>query len=149
VLPWLWRASHYGLQSDLAQSMVFSSLEIDSDLDIVVVAISLPSRSWSGRKTGNNWWYDYVGSGGHTFREWCLGGLVSNFRWTGKQGLFTTAFDLRSIPSFARLIRILLRLMAFLETRSSKVPGSGMGYIVFDAYLMSWSNDIEMPLEGT
>jgi len=45
VLPWLWRASHYGLQSDLAQSMVFSSLEIDSDLDIVVVAISLPSRS--------------------------------------------------------------------------------------------------------
>ena len=45
VLPWLWRASHYGIQSDFAQSSVFSSPTTDSDLDVVMAAISLPPCS--------------------------------------------------------------------------------------------------------
>jgi len=45
VLPWLWRASHYGIQSDFAQSTVFSSLTAKPDLDIIMVTISLPPCS--------------------------------------------------------------------------------------------------------
>lgn len=65
-----------------------------------------------------------------------------------EQGLFTTALNLRSIPSFARLIRILLRLIAFLETRSSEAPLSRLGSIAFEGYFMSWSSDIEIPVDG-
>ena len=58
------------------------------------------------------------------------------------------AFDLRSIPSFTRLIRIMLRLAAFLENQWDGWQGSTVGRIAIEGYFMSWSSDIEMPLDG-
>jgi hypothetical protein len=45
VLPWLWRASHYGIQSDFARSSVISSPKTRFDLDIIMAAIPLPPCS--------------------------------------------------------------------------------------------------------
>ena len=45
VLPWLWRASHHGIQSDFAQSVVVSHGRPRLNVDIIMVTISLPPYS--------------------------------------------------------------------------------------------------------
>jgi len=51
VLPWLWRASQNGIQSDFVQSTVISPVADESNVDVIMVAISLSPYSRSGGKT--------------------------------------------------------------------------------------------------
>jgi hypothetical protein len=55
------------------------------------------------------------------------------------KNLFSTAFDSWKIPSFTRLLRILLRVTAFLERESNGLERFRVD--ILDKFLMSWSTE--------